>query len=91
MKGYPCPWGEGAICECTGKVQYGLRIQSGGIRHYLGKKSEMRVVNGSIRCIKENFEGVPEFVNAGEIDNEECWCFPSSKLYSFLIIFFSSL
>ena len=79
MKGYSCAgvdWPK--QCACNGKVQYGLRMEYG---HYLGKRSEMKNVNGTILCHKDNFEGVPEYVHSGRWNNEECWCFPSSNYF----------
>ena len=81
MKGYSCAW-ENEECKCSGNVEIGIADWNDYI---FGKMSDMRYVNDSIDCVGKNFKG---YNQTGYDDiRRKCFCYPSSKLIFFYIIF----
>ena len=84
MRGFPCA-NENEICNCSGKVTYGIYYTGDGYDNdgllitdmLFGNLSEKKYVAKSINCTKENFE------DYSEVGSEEylkrCRCYPSSN------------
>ena len=84
MRGFPCA-NENEICNCSGKVTYGIYYTGDGYDNdgllitdmLFGNLSEKKYVAKSINCTKENFEdysvvGFEEYL-------KRCRCYPSSN------------
>ena len=84
MAGYECA-NEDEECKCSGKVSYGIYLDSGRVYPDIvfGSQSEKKHVERSINCTKENFSDYPEEESYPFM--KRCWCYPSSnQLFSLL-------
>ena len=84
LRGFPCA-NENEICNCSGKVTYGIYYTGDGYDNdgllitdmLFGNLSEKKYVAKSINCTKENFEDYSEV--GFEEYLKRCRCYPSSN------------